>query len=78
MASLDSCRQELDSILAELKHIEEGVRTQFSGIGQEHCADCIAAVIRKYQKIQRDLYNVNTNILAESFYGNGSGGGGAW
>ena len=65
MNTLESCRDELSAILKELNDIEIGVRTQFTGIGQEHCADCIDAVIRKYQKILNDLYNVDTNFIAD-------------
>lgn len=65
MATVNSCRSELQSILNELNAIERGIRRDFSGIGQEHCADCIDGVISKYRRVLNQLNNVDTNRLAE-------------
>lgn len=65
MATLNSCKQELRSIIRELTNIEEGVRSSFSGIGQDRCADCLNKVIGKYQGVLNRLEQVDTNRLAD-------------
>lgn len=69
MATLNSCRQEMRSIIREMKSIEEGIRTSFAGIGQDHCADCLDKVIRKYEYVLRKLENVDTNFIADFING---------
>lgn len=69
MASLSECKNELRSIIQELQSIEDGVRSDFTGVGQDLCADCIERVIMRYKVVQRQLNNVNTNRLAEWVYG---------
>lgn len=69
MATLSSCRAELQSIINELNSIEDGIRTDFSGIGQNMCADCIGSATAKFQKVLNDLYNVDYNRLAEWILG---------
>lgn len=65
MATLNSCKQELRSIIRELNSIEQGVRSSFSGIGQDRCADCLKVVINKYQGVLNKLERVDTNRLAD-------------
>lgn len=65
MATLSSCKSELQSILNELTAIESGLRRDFVGVGQEHCAQCISGVINKYRKVMNQLNNVDTNRLAD-------------
>ena len=65
MATLNSCKQELRSIIRELNSIEQGVRSSFSGIGQDRCADCLDKVISKYQGVLNRLEQVDTNRLAD-------------
>ena len=69
MATLYSCKSELSSIIRELQQIEDGVRYGFTGIGQEHCADSLAEVIRKYQNVLYRLDRVDTNRLADFING---------
>ena len=69
MATLSSCRAELQSIINELNSIEDGIRTDFYGIGQNMCADCIGSATAKFQKVLNDLYNVDYNRLAEWILG---------
>ncbi|MBQ7016708.1 MAG: hypothetical protein IJN10_07135 [Firmicutes bacterium] len=71
MASLNYCRSELQSIINELVSIEEGVRYDFKGIGQQHCADCLDTIISKYRYVLRQLNNVDTNRLADFINGEG-------
>lgn len=69
MATLNSCRQEMRSIIREMRSIRDGIRTSFSGIGQEHCADCLDKVIGKYEYVLRKLENVDTNFIADFING---------
>lgn len=65
MATLNSCRNELRSIINELHAIEDDIRHQFSGVGQEHCADCLETVINKYRYVLNRLNNVDQNRIAD-------------
>lgn len=65
MASLNSCRSELRAIINELRDIEWGVRRDFSGIGQDLCADCISRLADKYEGVLSRLNRVDTNRLAD-------------
>ena len=71
MATLNSCKAELRSIIGELNSIEAGIRSEFSGIGEDLCADCISGVIRKYEYVLRRLERVDTNFVADWVHGEG-------
>ena len=71
MATLDACRSELRSIIAELRDIESGVRGGFSGIGQDLCGDCIDKIADKYDGVLARLNRVDTNRLAAWLTGEG-------
>lgn len=71
MATLNSCRYELSSILNELRDIQSGIRRDFSGIGQDMCADSIGKIIEKYEGVQHRLNRVDQNRLAEFVNGEG-------
>lgn len=64
MASLESCRSELRSIIRELRSIESGVRSDFTGIGEDLCANCIDRIADKYEGVLGRLNRVDTNRLA--------------
>lgn len=65
MASLNSCKSELRSIIRELRNIENDVRYGGSaGIGQDLCGDCIGRIAEKYDEVLRRLERVNMNHLA--------------
>lgn len=72
-------KRELQSIINELDSISSGVRRDFSGIGNEVCADCITRVANHYRDVKRRLDTMDTNILSDEFIsaqGGGGGGGG--
>ena len=71
MATLQSCQNELNSIIRELENIEDGVRSDFVGIGEKNCADCIAMIVSKYRYVKRILDKVDTNKLADWINGEG-------
>jgi len=65
MASLDECKNELRSILNELRDIEWGVRHDFVNIGQNLCGNCIDKVADKYDGVLSRLNRVDQNRLAD-------------
>lgn len=69
MKSLGECKSELRSIISELEDISAGIRRDFSGIGESHCADCLDSVIDRNEKALNRLNRVNPNRLAEWIMG---------
>lgn len=63
---LYECREELRSIISEMRSIEDGVRCDFSGIGEDLCADCIEKIASKYDYVLRRLNNVKYNVIASA------------
>lgn len=45
MASLEGCKSELRSIIAELKSIQNGIDSKFSGVGEDKCRRGLQNVI---------------------------------
>ena len=69
MATLKECQNELNSIIKELEAIEDGIRADFSGIGEKNCADCISVIVSKYRSVKKSLDNVDTNKIADALNG---------
>ena len=65
MATLNECRRELRAIIAEMRDIEGGVRSNFDGIGEDLCADCIDKVASRYEYVLQRLNGVRTNVFAD-------------
>ena len=65
MASLESCRRELRSIIRELREIESGLWSDFDGIGETYYSDSIGKIADKYDGVLRKLNNMDTNMLAK-------------
>lgn len=63
--TLGEAKSELRSIIKELADIEDGIRSDFEGIGEEYCADCVARIGRKYEKVLSMLNRVDSNRLAD-------------
>lgn len=63
--TLGEARSELRSIINELSAIENGIRSDFDGIGEDYCADCVAMIIRKYEGVLSRLNRVDRNRLAD-------------
>ena len=55
----------LRKIISELRNISDSLRTQFSGIGSEHCAKSIQFVVENYERILRKLEKVNLDTLLD-------------
>lgn len=76
---LNSIKRELNSIISELESISNGIRKDFTGIGNEKCADCIDRVLNQYYYVRRKLNNLDTSTVTESYaQANGGGGGGSF
>ncbi len=60
-------KQELNSIIIELEAIENGVRNNFVGIGNDKCANSINTVISNYRRVKRSLDNINTSKVTKEF-----------
>lgn len=55
MKQTQNIEKELRSIIRELQSISDGIRRDFSGIGQERCAQCLDAVIEDCNKMKQAL-----------------------
>ena len=62
--TLNESRNELRSIINELRDIEWGIRRDFSGIGEQLCGDCVDKIADKYDSVLTRLNRVNYNRLA--------------
>lgn len=69
MATLDECRSELRSIIRELRDIENGVRRDFTGIGEQLCANCIDKIVDKYNGVLSKLNKVDYNKTTKKALG---------
>ena len=67
--NLNECRNELRSIINEIRDVEDGVRRDFVGIGQDLCGNCIGKIGDKYDGVLTRLNQVDYNRLAEWILG---------
>ena len=67
---------ELQRIINELDSIARGVRNDFSGIGNDKCAQAIGIVADRYRKSKKKLDNLDTSKVTSSFAASHGGGGG--
>ena len=65
MSSLENCINRLSYVLVELDDIAQGIRSDFIGIGQDLCSDCIGVIAEKYSKALTRLYNVDLSKYEE-------------
>lgn len=72
--TLNESRNELRSLIKELRDIEWGIRNDFSGIGEQLCGDCIDKIADKYEGVLGRLNRVNTNRLADWISEDNQGG----
>ena len=66
-SELDAIKRELNLIIRELESISSGVRNDFTGIGNDKCADCINKVLGQYYYVRRKLNNLDTSTVTESY-----------
>lgn len=60
-------KQELQSILNELDDVANGIKRNFSNIGNEQCAACVTRVADKYRIVKRKLDNIDTSKVTKEF-----------
>lgn len=69
-SELSAIRRELDSIILELESISTGLRKDFTGIGNEKCANSIDRALAHYYSVRRKLNNIDTTSVVEGFIKN--------
>ncbi|NMB33473.1 MAG: hypothetical protein GX992_04440 [Clostridium sp.] len=61
-------KQELGSIISELEGIENSIRNEFEGIGNDICANRLRAVLDdRLYKARKTLSNIDTSKVREGF-----------
>jgi len=70
MTTIDNCRSELRAIIAELEAIESEIRNSYRGIGQDACANTVAAIARHYRSsVLGRIAGLNQSRLMRIFRG---------
>lgn len=67
--------RELQSIINELEDIAQGLRNDFSNIGNEQAATCVLKVAEKYARARHKLDNIDTKRVTAEFTAAHGGGG---
>ncbi len=65
--SLNAVCSELSSIISELDDIAAGVARDFTGIGNERCAQSISSVSGQCAYARQRLYSVDTSVVTAEF-----------
>ena len=58
---------DLNSIIAELSEIANGLRSEFEGIGTERCATSVESVISNCRTVRSKLQNMNLYKVTDSW-----------
>lgn len=75
---LNSIKSELQSIINELDDISNGIRIEFSNIGNDTVAQCVSRVADTYRDVKKMLDRVNVkNIRQKPKETKNKGGGGS-
>lgn len=61
----ESIKRELQSIIKELDNIAYGVRRNFTGIGNDRCAQSIYSIADDYRYVKRKLDKIDTSKMSE-------------
>ena len=70
---LNSIKRELQSIINELDNIADGIRRNFTNIGEDKAASCVSKVADQYRTAKRKLDNIE--IIYRGGGGSSAGGG---
>ena len=60
-------KKELQDIVTELDNIANGVRRDFSGIGNDKCADSISSSAKHYRDVKTQLETMDLSALSDEF-----------
>lgn len=60
-------KKELQSIIDELSQISTGVRQNFSGIGNDKCANVISSAASHYRDVKAQLDRMDLSALSDEF-----------
>ena len=61
----ESIKRELQSIINELDSIAWGINRNFTGIGNERCAQSIYSIADDYRYVKRKLNRIDTSKMSE-------------
>jgi len=64
---LSAIQRDLTNIINELRSVENGVRRDFQGIGNDVCASRLSTVTTRLEQASRMLKNLDTTTLAPGF-----------
>lgn len=64
---LNAIKRELQQIINELDSISNGVRNDFSNVGNQTCANRIKEVANNYRSVLRKLNSMDTNTVTAEF-----------
>ena len=64
---LNSICSELNSVIGELDSIASGIAGDFTGVGNDRCAQSINSIVSKYQYVLRLLNNVDTSTVTDEW-----------
>ena len=69
--TLEQARTEMRSIIEELEDIEQGIRRDFRGIGQDRCANCVRAIAGYYRHtVLHHLNSMEQSRISQALRGN--------
>jgi len=64
---LEAIKRTLNTQVTELENIQNGIRKDFTGIGNDVCAKKLDPVITRLKKAQRLLNNLDTTTIDPDF-----------
>lgn len=64
---LYSICSDLSSVISELEDIAAGLRIEFTGIGNDRCAQRISDAVSHYAYARQRLYSVDTSTVTEEY-----------
>ena len=63
--NIEQARSEMRSIIAELESIEQGIRSDFRGIGQDRCANAVNSITNYYRNtVLRQLNSMEQGAIS--------------
>jgi len=60
-------KKELQDVVNELLNISNGVRLDFSGVGNDKCADTLVRAANHYMEVRMQLDKMNLSELSDEF-----------
>lgn len=67
LKELSNINKEIASISNDLERISSNVRNDFSGIGNERCADCLSYTSRRILEVYKLIANTDQDNLSDEY-----------